>query len=112
MTLNAKINQKYYQILELSDYQDSRARKNQWFDLSTDLHKFQQSTVTKLEDNMPLVRDNQEFQYWIETLLLALFGKPGCQFWNAGNKIENIFIENVSITEKKFVWDTIEKTKL
>ena len=39
MTSNAKLYWRWQQILETSDHQNSNARKNQWVELSTDLHK-------------------------------------------------------------------------
>ena len=62
-----------------------------------------------MEDTKPLITENGEFQYRDDTLYLALFGIPDCQYSNARPKIGKMPIENVFTTEKLLIETLIEK---
>ena len=64
-----------------------------------------------MEDTKPLVTENWEFRYRVETLIVALFGKSVGLYSDARNKIDGISIENVSTTEMFWIETLIEEMK-
>ena len=66
---------------------------------------------TKVENTKPLVTEKRAFQYRDETLLIALIIISDYQHSNAGNKYDQISIDNVS-THKKFLIETLREEKI